>query len=105
MDVFFAGAMAVIAGGMTNPIPLIPSSVKWLGYAGLLPQLLAVALLLDDDSLRWIAMAGGYGYAALIFSFLGGAWWGLALNASQPPRWLYPVAVAPSLIALASYLP
>ncbi len=78
---------------------------KWLGYAGLLPQAFAVLMLLDDSSLRWIAIAGGYGYAAFIFSFLGGVWWGLGLTAHSPPRWLYPAAVAPSLIALATFLP
>ena len=90
---------------MTGTAPPLPASAKWLGYAGLLPQAIAVAMLLEDTTLKWVAIAGGYGYAALIFSFLGGVWWGLALNATKPPRWLYPVAVAPSLIALASYLP
>lgn len=105
MVVFFAAARAAIATAMTHTAPPLPATAKWLGYAGLLPQLLAVALLLDDSSRRWIAIAGGYGYAALIFSFLGGIWWGLALYSAHPPRWLYPAAVAPSLIALASYLP
>jgi hypothetical protein len=86
------------------PRPLDPSA-KWLGYAGLLPQAFAVLMLLDDSSLRWIAIAGGYGYAAFIFSFLGGVWWGLGLTAQNPPRWLFAAAVAPSLIALATYLP
>ena len=90
---------------MTGTAPPLPASAKWLGYAGLLPQAIAVAMLLEDTTLKWVAIAGGYGYAALIFNFLGGVWWGLALNATKPPRWLYPVAVAPSLIALASYLP
>ena len=90
---------------MTGTAPSLPAAAKWLGYAGLLPQILAVAMILYDPTLEWIALAGGYGYAAFIFSFLGGVWWGLALNAANPPSWLYPVAVAPSLIALASYLP
>jgi hypothetical protein len=89
-----------------DPVPpALDQSAKWLGYAGLLPQLFAVAMLLDDSSLRWIAMAGGYGYAAFIFSFLGGVWWGLGVTATNPPRWLFAAAVGPSLIALASYLP
>ena len=90
---------------MTGTAPSLPAAAKWLGYAGLLPQILAVAMILYDPTLEWIALAGGYGYAAFIFSFLGGVWWGLALNAANSPGWLYPVAVAPSLIALASYLP
>lgn len=83
----------------------LSDSAKWLGYAGLLPQLFAVLMQLDDGSLRWIAMAGGYGYAALIFSFLGGVWWGLGIASPRAPKWLFAAAVAPSLIALATYLP
>lgn len=105
MDVFFVIARKAIAFSMTGTAPSLPDAAKWLGYAGLLPQAIAVAMLLDDSTLKWIAIAGGYGYAAFIFSFLGGVWWGLALNAANPPRWLYPVAVLPSLIALATYLP
>jgi hypothetical protein len=105
MDVFFASPGAAIANGMTETTRPLPDAAKWLGYAGLLPQAIAVAMLLEDTTLKWIAIAGGYGYAAFIFSFLGGAWWGLALSAANPPRWLYPVAVLPSLIALATYLP
>lgn len=105
MDVFCAPPGAAIAIDMTGTTPPLPDAAKWLGYAGLLPQAIAVAMLLEDTTLKWIAIAGGYGYAAFILSFLGGAWWGLALSAANPPRWLYPVAVLPSLIALATYLP
>ena len=77
---------------------------RWLGYAGLLPQALAV-LLLTDVELRWTALAGGFGYAALIFSFLGGVWWGIGVSNPQAPRWIYVAAVLPSLIAFAAYLP
>ncbi|MGL5839030.1 MAG: DUF3429 domain-containing protein [Sphingorhabdus sp.] len=90
---------------MNAPNRQIAPSAKWLGYAGLLPQLIAVLFLFDDGGLRWIAMAGAYGYAAFIFSFLGGVWWGLGLTVENPPRWLFLAAVGPSLIALASYLP
>jgi hypothetical protein len=90
---------------MTENSRTISDSAKWFGYAGLLPQLFAVLMQLDDGSLRWIAMAGGYGYAALIFSFLGGVWWGLGIASPNPPKWLFAAAVAPSLIALATYLP
>ncbi|MGB5484576.1 DUF3429 domain-containing protein, partial [Parasphingorhabdus sp.] len=44
-------------------------------------------------------------YAALIFSFLGGFWWGLAVVASKAPQWIYGVAVLPSLLALVSGIP
>ena len=105
MDVFFASPGAAIAINMTGTTPPLPDAAKWLGYAGLLPQTIAVALILNDPTLEWIAVAGGYGYAAFIFSFLGGVWWGLGLTAAKAPSWLYPVAVAPSLISLATYLP
>lgn len=77
---------------------------RFLGYAGLLPQIFAV-LLLSDEGLRWTALAGGFGYAALIFSFLGGVWWGIGISNPHAPRWLYVAGVLPSLIALAAYLP
>ena len=61
----------------TAPPPLTKTA-RLLGLAGLLPQLIAVLFLLDGSGMRWIATAGGYGYAALIFSFLGGLWWAIA---------------------------
>lgn len=84
--------------------PSLHARARLLGYAGQLPQLLAVILLADPET-RWIALAGGFGYAALIFSFLGGVWWGIGVSNPQAPRWIYGVAVLPSLIALAAYLP
>ena len=91
---------------MTTNSRTVSDSAKWFGYAGLLPQLFAVLMQLDDGSLRWIAMAGGYGYAALIFSFLGGLWWGLAaMGGTRTPTWAWVAAVVPSLLALASAWP
>lgn len=76
-----------------------------LGYAGLLPQAAAVALIAGGSDLQWSALAAAFGYAALIFSFLGGIWWGQAVMAPSAPGWVAGVAVAPSLIAFAAYLP
>ena len=76
-----------------------------LGLAGLLPQAIALFLVMTDSEQRWSALAVGYGYAALIFSFLGGIWWGQALSTARAPGWIYAAAVAPSLIALGTYLP
>ncbi len=84
--------------------PPLNARARALGYAGQFPQLLAVILLADPET-RWIAMAGGFGYAALIFSFLGGVWWGVGISNPQAPRWIYVAAVLPSLIALAAYVP
>ena len=81
-----------------------------LGFAGLLPQLaFVIAAWLGPDEWRWTALAMGWGYAALIFSFLGGVWWGLAAGAVArnclPPGWVWIVAVFPSLLALATFYP
>lgn len=58
------------------------------------------------DAWRFGALALGWLYAALIFSFLGGLWWGLAAAArTRAPSWLYGVSVLPSLVALASLTP
>lgn len=83
----------------------VPAAALWLGYAGLLPQVIAIALVLKGGSLSWIALASSYAYAALIFSFLGGVWWGQAIATPAAPRWAYAVAVLPSLIGLALFLP
>ena len=89
----------------------IPSYPKWLGLAGLLPQMACVAIVLFGpeawhDAARGIAAV----YAALILSFLGGMWWGLAAGAPAAERrsalrWVWIAAVTPSLVALASLAP
>jgi hypothetical protein len=85
----------------------LPRLPRLLGYAGLLPQG-AAALAIAGGSLdyRFTALALAFAYAALIFSFLGALWWGLA--AAQPeraPDWVWLAGVAPSLIALACCVP
>ena len=83
----------------------LPSAALRFGFAGLLPQAIALFLVATDAEQRWSALAVGYAYAALIFSFLGGVWWGQALSMKNTPGWIYAAAVAPSLIALATYVP
>ncbi len=56
------------------------------------------------------ARAVGALYAALILSFLGGMWWGIAAGAPAAERrralgWLWIAAVVPSLVAFACLLP
>ena len=90
-----------------NTIPTLPRN---LGLAGLMPQLACLAALIaGPDEWRFAALAIAWGYAALIFSFLGGLWWGIAAtrlhSAQRVPDWLWLAAVAPSLIAFATYLP
>jgi Protein of unknown function (DUF3429) len=83
----------------------LPRVALRFGFAGLLPQAAALFLVATDSESRWSALAVGYAYAALIFSFLGGVWWGQALTLKNAPGWIYAAAVAPSLIALATYVP
>lgn len=88
----------------------MPLSACLLGFAGLLPQIAcALAVWMGPEEWRWTALAIGWAYAALIFSFLGGVWWGMAAaspdEARNAPPWIWIAAVAPSLIALVTYLP
>lgn len=87
-----------------------PQPARFLGFAGLLPQIAClVAAWLGPPEWRWSALAIGWGYAALIFSFLGGLWWGLASGSPdegrRAPGWLWVAAVVPSLLALGTYVP
>ena len=97
-----AAVFPVIALKMTE---ILPRVALRFGFAGLLPQAIALFLVMTDSEQRWSALAVGYAYAALIFSFLGGVWWGQALSMKSAPSWIYAAAVAPSLIALATYVP
>ena len=85
----------------------IPRFALVLGLAGLLPQAAALWIVLSGDTAnRFSALATGYAYAALIFSFAGGMWWGTAAAAGdRAPRWLWVAAVLPSLIALLTAIP
>lgn len=56
---------------MLAPGKALPASALWLGLAGLLPQILCLVLVFDNQH-RFSALAAGWLYAALIFSFLGG---------------------------------
>ncbi len=91
----------------TNAPARLPSLARLLGFSGLLPQAAAVALLVGGGAeLRPLALGLAFGYAALIFSFLGGVWWGLAAAArGKAPAWVWGVAVLPSLLALAAAWP
>ncbi|WP_052505857.1 DUF3429 domain-containing protein [Novosphingobium sp. P6W] len=84
---------------------ILDKRAQHMGYAGLLPPAVFVAAVLVDPSLRWIMLAAGFGYAAFIFSFLGGIWWGLAMGRPHLPSWIWIAAVAPSLICLALFMP
>lgn len=89
---------------MDGHLKLSPAA-RALGYAGLVPQIICIALILIGHEWRYSALAGGFAYAAAIFSFLGGVWWGQALAAGRTGAAAYGVAVLPSLIAVALFLP
>ena len=76
-----------------------------LGLFGLLPQSIFLSYVVTGSEWKWVALAMAWGYSALIFSFLGGVWWGFALANQRTEIWIYIAAVAPSLISLASYFP
>lgn len=84
----------------------IPPLPRWLGFAGLVPQLAALVVLIAGlpewrDSALTVAVL----YPALILSFIGGCWWGIAAGAPAAERrnalgWLWIAAVVPALGAL-----
>ncbi|MXO52254.1 DUF3429 family protein [Erythrobacter gaetbuli] len=89
----------------------IPGLARVLGLSGLLPQAACLfALLFGPPEWREPALRIAAIYAALILSFLGGLWWGIAAGAPAAERrralgWLWIAAVTPSLVALACFLP
>lgn len=86
----------------------IPKAAFIAGYAGLLPQIIAAAMVLSGSEYQWTGLALAYGYAAFIFSFIGGMWWGLGVTTRKDEasaHGIFALAVAPSLLALATYLP
>lgn len=93
---------------MIGQVPFLP---RLLGLGGLLPQIACVAVLsLGPSGWREPAVLIAFAYAALIFTFLGGTWWGIAASAPAAERrrmlgWVWIAAVLPSLIALAAFLP
>nr|WP_277924098.1 DUF3429 domain-containing protein [Sphingomonas hankookensis] len=73
-----------------------------LGYAGLLPPMVGIAIRVIDPAKGGMMLALSLFYAALILSFLGGMWWGMAaarVTGAAMTLWLA-VAVVPTLVAL-----
>jgi hypothetical protein len=89
---------------MDNQTSLSPAA-RMLGYAGLLPQIICLGLVLLGHEWRYSALAGGFAYAAAIFSFLGGVWWGQAVQSGRATTGAYLLAVLPSLLAVVLFLP
>ena len=75
-----------------------PPLPRLLGPAGLLPQALALLVVVYAPvEWRFAGVTGAQFYAAAILSFLGGIWWGLAARAEEPPAWVWIASVVPSL--------
>lgn len=109
-----AQAMREPGGGPATCAPMdghtsLTPAARLLGYAGLLPQMFCIALILLGHEWRYSALAGGFAYAAAIFSFLGGVWWGQAVASARTGRpattGAYVLAVMPSLMAVALFMP
>ena len=89
----------------------VPDLPRWLGLAGLLPQIaLVAALYVGPPEWYEAAVLLAYLYAGLIFAFLGGTWWGIAACAPAAQRrrthgWVWIAAVLPSLIFFAGLVP
>ena len=79
----------------------VPRAALWLGLSGLIPSIAMLAAILLLPEWREIGARGGMAYGAVIASFVGGAWWGLAASRAAPddlPRRLV-ISVIPSLVA------
>ena len=83
----------------------LPRSVVLLGLGGIAPQAACLANAASPSDWRWVAMAAGCFYAALILSFLGGLWWMQALLQQSRDARTYVLAVAPMLAAWGALLP
>ncbi|WP_294330871.1 DUF3429 domain-containing protein [uncultured Sphingomonas sp.] len=83
---------------MENRATIAPAA-RLLGYAGLLPLVGCAAGLVLLPMHRALLLDAGFGYAALIYSFLGGLWWGQGVAQGRAPAALFGVAVVPSLLA------
>ena len=84
----------------------IPRPALLLGAAGLLPSLAMPPLLAAGGDAAAFALQAGPAYGALIASFIGGAWWGLAANRAEGAaltRWLV-ASVLPMLAAWVALL-
>ena len=87
---------------MSERAELPPRAALILGAAGLLPSVAALGvLLMAGPEHRDLAFRAAGTYGAVILSFLGGAWWGIAAARGHPrdlPRWLG-LSVLPALAA------
>ena len=83
----------------------ISTTAYALGFAGLLPQALAVLAIATAAPIAVAAArVAAEAYALSILSFLGGIWWGFAMRRGAAGGRLAIVAVVPSLVGVAIVL-
>ena len=89
---------------MSGPVR-VGGAAQSLGFAGLLPQGAALAGVVWGGP-DWVAYAivVAIAYAAIILSFLGGIWWGIAMGRRVGQTRLAVLAIAPSLWVFATML-
>lgn len=78
----------------------LPQRARQLAYAGLLPFVLGALLvwLVREDAHPFVVLSL-QAYGALIVSFLGGIYWGVAFREVQPSNDLFVWGVVPALLA------
>ena len=91
-------AHARLAGG-------VPQAGQWLGYAGLIPFLAALAGFMLSDAVRQQYFAQQFlAYGAVILSFVGAVHWGVALGGGRLRMMRMALSVLPALLAWAALL-
>lgn len=97
LDKLKKAAESSLATGLRTP--------HFLTLIALLPQLIFLCAALTDDQASWTAPAMAFAYAASIYSFLGGYWWGVALATRPKEQAAFVIAVLPALVSFALFLP
>lgn len=81
--------------GQSSPLS---ATTRLLGFAGLVPQFIALLLVVTGiDSALGALMA--FLYAAMILSFIGGIWWGFSVAGLEHQGDLSGLAVVPTIVA------
>lgn len=89
------------------PSTSVSPAAAWSGYAGLLPFVACLLLLLVAPQQEWreLAQRAALAYGAVILSFVGALHWGLALAGRLPAdARRIGVAVLPAVVATAALL-
>ncbi|WP_158228918.1 DUF3429 domain-containing protein [Chitinimonas sp. BJB300] len=85
----------------------IPTSARWLGVAGLVPFYACLAIAaLDLAHHRMVPLNALVIYGAIILTFTGAIWWGLAVHAPSgtPVHRVYTVSTLAALVGWVALL-